>query len=66
MATDGQIIITKTIYDDIKSQNEELLRQINFESIGEQLIRGKKIPQELFKAHIGRMPLSKDGANKPH
>lgn len=64
MATDGQIIITKTIYDDILAQNQELLHQINFESIGEQLIRGKKIPQELFKAQIIRNPLHKDGASK--
>jgi class 3 adenylate cyclase len=59
MASDGQIIITETIYQAIAEQNPELLRQVAFVSIGEQLIRGKKVPQVLYQAKLNRNPLPK-------
>ncbi|MCL4871554.1 MAG: response regulator [Anaerolineae bacterium] len=57
MASDGQIIITATIHQAIQEYNFELLREIQFESIGEQLIRGKKVPQLLYRAQMKRGPL---------
>ncbi len=59
MASDGQIIITESIYQAVAEQNPELLRQVSFVSIGEQLIRGKKVPQVLYQAKLNRNPLPK-------
>lgn len=56
MATDGQIVITESIYQAIFAQNPDLLGQIPFVSIGEHLIRGKKVPQQLYEARITREP----------
>lgn len=59
MATDGQIVITESIYQAIFAQNPDLLGQIPFISIGEHLIRGKKVPQQLYEARIRREPFKR-------
>lgn len=59
MATDGQIVITESIYQAIFAQNPDLLGQIPFVSIGEHLIRGKKVPQQLYEARIRREPFKR-------
>ncbi len=64
MATDGQIIITDSIYRAIMEQNSDLLHQIQFDSMGDQLIRGKKVPQLLHQARLGRAVLRRESENK--
>lgn len=59
MATDGQIVITESIYQAIFAQNPDLLSQIPFVSIGEHLIRGKKVPQQLYEAKMVREPFKR-------
>jgi len=52
IAVDGQVVVSESIYEDIKASNPELLEKIQLRSMGPVSIRGKDEPQILYQAQI--------------
>lgn len=57
LAEDGQIIIAKSIYQDIAATAPQILETIPFESMGLVALRGKEKPMVLYRGLVERQAL---------
>jgi PAS domain S-box-containing protein len=54
IATDGQIVISESVYENLAIESNELLQINPLEAMGEVEIRGKDEPERLYRIHIPR------------
>jgi PAS domain S-box-containing protein len=58
IAEDGQVIISEVIYQAILQFSPRLFDVVRFESMGPIALKGKTVPQVLYRAQLKRTPLS--------
>lgn len=58
LAEDGQVIISEVIYQAILQYSPRLFEAVRFDSMGPVALKGKTIPQILYRAQLRRTPLT--------
>ena len=54
MAHDGQIVVTESIYRSLTANAPRLIDILNFETMGAVAIRGKTVPEVLYRLQVQR------------
>jgi class 3 adenylate cyclase len=57
MAADGQIVVSASIYQALAEQSPRMLEEFGFTSLGEVYIKGKIVPEVLYRVSLKRTEL---------